>query len=118
MSSVSSLGTVRRDWQVARDAWSGYGINLPPGEGEIDDDFGVACIRIRGQQETEVIWAQRICPTRARVYSVPFDPSRRFGEIVLHDGAPNGERFTDGHRTPVFDEIMLFTPSEIQTLSV
>jgi tetratricopeptide (TPR) repeat protein len=115
--NLGIAATVLREWAVARDAWTGYGIKIPPGEGEISGDFGVACVRIQGEDQTEVVWAQRICPTRARVYSVPFDPSRRFGEVVLHDGVPNGERYVDGQRTPVFDEILLFEPSDVATLS-
>jgi hypothetical protein len=42
-------------------------------------------------------------------------PGRRFGEIVLHDGAPTGERIVDGQRHSVFDEIMLFEPSDLPT---
>lgn len=37
---------------------------------------------------------------------------------MLHDGAPNGERITQGVHVPVFDEIMLVAPSDLATLSV
>ncbi|SDY42544.1 hypothetical protein SAMN05444365_102226 [Micromonospora pattaloongensis] len=107
-----------RDWSTARDCWTGYGITLPPGDGEILGEFGVTCVRISTATGQEVVWAHRLCPTRARVVTVPFDPSRRFGEVVLHDGVPNGERIVQGQRYPVFDEIMLFAPSEIATLAV
>jgi hypothetical protein len=115
--NLGIAATVLRDWVTARDAWLGYGVPLPPGEGEIVEDFGVACLRIETREGQEVVWARRLCPTRARVVSVPFDLTRRFGEVVLHDGAPNGERYVDGRRYPVFDEIALFTPSEVATLS-
>ncbi|MEO3821946.1 hypothetical protein [Plantactinospora sp. B24E8] len=49
---------------------------------------------------------------------MPLDPGRRFGEVVLHDGVPNGERVFQGQQVPVFDEILLFTASELPTLSV
>ena len=38
------------------------------------------------------MWVRRLCPTRARVVSVPFDPIRGYGEIVVHDGEPKGDR--------------------------
>jgi hypothetical protein len=115
--NLGIAATVLRDWATARDAWLGYGLPLPPGEGEIVEDLGVACVRIETRAGAEVVWARRLCPTRARVVSVPFDPARRFGEVVLHDGAPGGERYADGQRHPVFDEIALFTPSEVATLA-
>src|SRR5947208_3235374 len=64
--------------------------------------------------EAEVVWVLRICPTRGRVLSVPFT-DRRFGEIVVHDGAPNGERVVDGQAFPVFDELSLWQPSDTAT---
>ncbi|MFC6022560.1 hypothetical protein ACFP2T_41190 [Plantactinospora solaniradicis] len=116
--NLGIAATVLRDWSTARDCWTGYGVDLPPGEGEILADLGITCVRIDTATGQEVVWAHRLCPTRARVLTVPFDPSRRFGEVVLHDGAPNGERIVQGRRYPVFDEIMLFTASDLATLSV
>jgi hypothetical protein len=87
-----------------------------PGTGQIEVDLGPTCVRL-GDVE-EVVWAVRLCPTRARVISVPFDPSRRFGEVVVHDGAPSGERVVDDRTVPVFDEVALFEPSDTATLSV
>ena len=60
------------------------------------------------------MWVQRICPTRARVVSVPYG-ERRFGEIVVHDGAPNGERQVGDHTFPVFDELALWKASATLT---
>lgn len=116
--NLGIAATVLKQWDDARDAWAGYGVALPPGEGEILEDLGPTCVRIETEGGQEVVWAQRVCPTRARVISMPFHPSRRFGEVVLHDGVPNGERLVGGARFPVFDEIMLFTLSDIPTLSV
>ncbi|GAB4053981.1 tetratricopeptide repeat protein [Catellatospora paridis] len=115
--NLGIAATVLREWDTARDAWRGYGIPVADGTGEITDGFGTTCLRIRTDSGDEVVWAQRLCPTRARVTSVPFDPSRRFGEVVLHDGAPNGERYIGDRRFPVFDELMLFTPSIAPTLA-
>ncbi|MEE6262672.1 tetratricopeptide repeat protein [Plantactinospora sonchi] len=116
--NLGIVATVLRDWATARDCWQGYGLPIPPGEGEILEDFGPTCVRINTATGQEVVWAQRLCPTRARVLNVPLDPGRRFGEVVLHDGVPNGERVFQGQAVPVFDEILLFTPSELPTLSV
>lgn len=116
--NLGIAATVRRDWATARNCWRDYGIAMPDGEGEIVADFGSACVRIETSMGHEVVWVHRLCPTRARILSVPFDASRRFGEVTLHDGAPNAERTYEGNTYPVFDEIMLFEPSELATLAV
>ncbi|GAB3346765.1 hypothetical protein RMN56_04335 [Micromonospora halotolerans] len=114
--NLGIAATIMQDWATARDAWSGYGLDVPDGEGEIEADFGVTPIRLGGG---EVVWARRLCPTRARVLSVPTPGSgRRFGEVVVHDGAPNGERTVDGRTYPVFDELLLFRASELPTTTV
>lgn len=110
--NLGIAATIRRDWATARAAWRGYGIDLPDGEGEIEADFGMCCVRITVEDgRQEVVWVRRLCPTRARVVSVPFG-DRRFGEIVVHDGAPNGGRVSRGREYPVFDELLLFQASE------
>jgi hypothetical protein len=115
--NLGIAATVLHDWPTARDAWDGFGIEIEPSEGEIVTDFGIACVRIKTAEGREVVWVRRICPTRGRVLNVPFATDRRLGEIVLHDGAPNGERMIGERRHPVFDEIMLWRPSDIPTMA-
>lgn len=114
--NLGIAATIQGEWAVARQAWTDYGITLPPGDGEIDGDFGTACVRLSGRRP-EVVWVRRICPTRARVVSIPFG-ERRYGEVVVHDGAPNGERIVEGRRYPVFDELLLSKPSAFTTFRV
>ncbi|MET7396905.1 hypothetical protein ABZS66_25820 [Dactylosporangium sp. NPDC005572] len=114
--NLGTAATVLRDWDTARDCWAGYGLPPFPGTGQIDAELGPTCVRLA--DVGEVVWAIRLCPTRARVINVPFDPSRRFGEVVVHDGAPSGERTAGEMTVPVFDEVALFEPSAIATLSV
>ncbi|GII91840.1 tetratricopeptide repeat protein [Sinosporangium siamense] len=116
--NLGIAATIMRDWATARDAWAGYGIAVEPGEGEIVQDFGTACVRLRDEKSSEVVWVRRICPTRARVLTVPVATERRYGEIVLHDGVPNGERIVADVTYPVFDELMLFAPSPLPTFTV
>ena len=115
--NLGIAATIMREWEVARGAWQGYGIPVEPGEGPIEQGFGMACVRIDTDSGKEVVWAERLCPTRARVVSVPFDPSRRFGEVVVHDGEPKGERVSGDMRASVFDELLLFESSSLETLS-
>ena len=94
--NLGIAATIQRDWVTARDAWTGFGIELPEGEGEIEGRFGNACVRLDTGGQREVVWIERLCPTRGRVVNVPVTGGRRYGEIVVHDGVPNGERIVDG----------------------
>jgi hypothetical protein len=116
--NLGIAATIRRDWPTARDAWAGFGIELSAGEGEINGRFGNACVRLDTDGAREVVWIERLCPTRGRVVNVPVTSGRRYGEIVVHDGEPKGERVVDGTPYPVFDELLLFEPSDLPTLSV
>ncbi|MGK5738942.1 tetratricopeptide repeat protein [Micromonospora sp. URMC 103] len=117
--NLGIAATIMKDWATARDAWRGFGIALPNGEGEIVEDLGVTPVRLNPGGRAEVVWARRLCPARARVLNVPTPESgRRFGEIVVHDGAPNGERVVDGHSYSVFDELLLWQASELPTSTV
>jgi hypothetical protein len=102
--NLGIAATIQRDWASARDAWGSFDIELPPGEGPIMGNFGRACVRLAGAHGSEVVWVQRLCPTRARVSNVPFDTSRRCGEIVVHDGEPTGDRVVGDRTYRVFDE--------------
>src|SRR5690606_13050084 len=85
---------------------------------------GGAAVRLSPEGEAEVVWGRRIDPARIEVQSIPLPSSgRRWGEVVLHDGVPRGERTTvAGGLTggtpsvfPVFDEIELWAPSSVPT---
>ncbi|MFE9359128.1 tetratricopeptide repeat protein [Streptomyces olivaceoviridis] len=115
--NLGIAATIQRDWATARDAWEGFGIQLPPGEGEIDGRFGPACVRLDTDGKREVVWIDRLCPTRGRVMNVPVTGGRRFGEVVVHDGEPKGHRVVEGREYPVFEELLLFQPSELTTLT-
>jgi hypothetical protein len=116
--NLGIAATIQRDWATAREAWAGFGIELPDGEGEIMGRFGNACVRLDTGGEREVVWIERLCPARGRVVNVPVSGGRRYGEIVVHDGEPKGERTVDGTTYPVFDELLLFEASELPTLEV
>lgn len=130
--NLGIAATALREWGLARRAWDAFGVDLPEGEGPIEVDFGLTPIRLNPdprfyepellldgvRYSTEVVWARRICPTRARLVSVPLPESgHRFGDVVLHDGDPVGERRLEGQVRPVFNEIMLVEPSPYPTLA-
>lgn len=116
--NLGIAATIQGDWTVARDAWAGFGIELPDGEGPIETRFGPACVRLDTDGQREVVWIERLCPTRGKVVNVPVTGGRRYGEIVVHDGEPKGQRIYGGVEVPVFDELLLLEASELPTLEV
>ena len=117
--NLGIAATALRDWSLARRAWRGYGLDVDAGDEPIELDFGVTPLRVFGCDSPEIVWARRLCPARAKVQSVPLPGSgRRWGEVVLHDGVPNGTRDWDGRQYSVFDEIELFEPSETPTFTI
>ena len=91
--NAAIAATALHDWQTARQLWAACGIPLPEGEGEICANFGTAVLRLNAWEDGECVYARRIDPCRARITNVPLPESGyRFGDIVLHDGAPTGTR--------------------------
>lgn len=114
--NLGIAATALSDWTEARRAWKGFGIDLPEGSGEIVADLGYTPIRINPEEDGEVIWTHRIDPARALIRSVPLPESRhRHGDLILHDGAPNGYRMLGGKEVAVFDEIEILVPSRVGT---
>lgn len=108
--------TALRDWAEARRQWARCGIELPPGDGPIVSDFGIASIRLNPWGDSETLFARRIDPVRARLLNVPLPESGyRYGDVVLHDGAPTGSRRADGIDVPVFNVLARLVPSDFRT---
>lgn len=106
-------------WEIAREAWAAIGITLPAGEGEIVMQLGLTPIRLNPDAQGEVVWCDRIDPARAIIRNVPLPGSGyRYGDLLLHDGAPNGSRMLRGQEVPVFDAIQLLRASSYQTYTL
>jgi hypothetical protein len=117
--NMGIAATALEDWAEARRAWKGFGIEIPEGEGPIEMEIGLTPIRINPYEEAEVVWCRRIDPARAIIACVPLPQSdHRFGDLLLHDGAPNGFRKVDEKEIPVFDELQLLAPGEYGTFEV
>lgn len=117
--NLGIAATALRDWATARLAWTSYGVDVPPGDGPVEGRFGRAPVRIKTAEGSEVVWCRRVDPARAEVLNVPLPGSgRRWGEIVLHDGVPNGERVSEGRTYSVFDEIELWAASDVPVHAV
>jgi tetratricopeptide (TPR) repeat protein len=107
------------DWAQARRQWQACGIDIEPGEGEIEENFGPIGLRLNPWLGGETVFALRIDPARARIANVPLpDSGHRYGDIVLHDGLQVGERHYLGHTVPVFNELERLVPSEFISFCV
>lgn len=108
--------TALGEWGHARSAWKQYGINIGEGEGPVDYPIGATPVRVAVDGEPEVVWTRRIDPARAVIESVPLAASgRRHGDLLLHDGAPNGYRKIGTREAAVFDELQVLKPSAYST---
>ena len=110
--------TALGDWAQARQQWLACGIDLDPGEGAIEEDFGPVGLRLNPWSGSETVFARRIDPARARIENVPmFASGHRFGDVVLHDGAQVGERAYFEHNVPVFNELQRLEVSPFTTFA-
>jgi len=117
--NLGIAATALGNWDVARRAWARCGIAVPADAGPIDMDLGPVPIRLLAKGDGEVVWARRIDPARAILLSVPLpDSGHRWGDLVLHDGAPNGYRMLRGEQVPVFDALACLERSAYVTFVV
>jgi hypothetical protein len=112
--NLGIAATALRNWSLARQAWRGYGLEIADGDEPIECNYGNTPVRLH---EEEIVWGDRIDPARVIIRSVPFPESGyRWGDVVLHDGSPNGERHDGNRVVPVFDVLERWSASEIPTL--
>lgn len=108
--------TALQDWRSARTAWRAYGLDYEEGTEPIPDREGWAAVRLNPDDDGEVVWVTRLDPARARIENVPFPASGFcFGDVLLHDGAPAGERVSNGETFPVFNCLGLWRASRVST---
>lgn len=114
--NMGIAATALRDWLAAREAWQRAGIAITDGEGPIEEDFGITPVRLNPDAKAEVVWGRRIDPVRVVLENIPYpDSGFRAGDVVLHDGAPVGERLHQGHTYSVFNVLELFESSANST---
>lgn len=110
--NLAIAATALRDWRTARATWRRLGLEIEEGDTPIEDNFGITPVRLNPDDHAEVVWGRRIDPVRARIENVPYPESGfRRGDVVLHDGAPVGQRVSGGRTYSVFNVLALFEPS-------
>lgn len=114
--NLAIAATALREWDRARFAWRALGIELLEDEGEVHTPETTACVRLQPEGVAEVVWGTRIDPARIRIENVPLPNSeRRFGDIILNDGAEEGKRLSRGTEYPVFNELGVWEKSQYST---
>jgi tetratricopeptide (TPR) repeat protein len=105
--NLGIAATALRDWSTAREVWRSLKIITEDGKGPIVGDLGQTPVRVNAEgledRPIEVVWSERLCPVRSRIINIPTGATGfRFGDIVLHDGAPVGYRLNSyGKERPV-----------------
>jgi tetratricopeptide (TPR) repeat protein len=101
--NLGIAATALRRWSAARRAWHSCGLTVPEGEGPPDFNWGATPVRLDPDDHGEVVWAARIDPARARLVSIPLPTCRfQWGDLVLTDGAEEGQRTVNGRTYSVF----------------
>lgn len=117
--NLGIAATALRNWTTARAAWRGYSIDIPAGDGPLEMELGLVCVRLNPDADAEVVWCERIDPARAIIRNIPLPESgHRWGDYVLHDGEQRGERVVGGQAFAVFDELERWQASEVPTATV
>jgi hypothetical protein len=103
-----------REPAMAQSAWDLIGITV-----DRLPRLGRTPVRINPGTNPEVVWCDRISPARARILNVPLPESdHRFGDILVHDGEPCGERVVEGRTFSVLEELGVVAPSAFGTFVV
>jgi hypothetical protein len=117
--NLGIAATALGDWAEARRAWTKCDIECPPGEGAPEFDWGITPVRLDPDGDGEVVWARRLDPARARIVNVPLPTSPfRWGDVVLTDGAEEGQRIVEGRVYPVFNVLQRLAPSGFRTFVI
>ena len=115
--NAAIAATALSRWRHAKQLWIAFGLQMEESDEPIERNYGQVVIRLNPWSKGETLYASRIDPARAVIENVPLPESgHRYGDIVLHDGAPTGERILRGdQKIMVFNELQRLARSEYQT---
>ncbi len=117
--NLGIAATALNCWDEARRAWRTLGIEVNDGPGEVLMQEMRACVRVNPNGAADVVWGTRLDPARIRVENVPLlESERRYGDILINDGAQEGTRVSGGYEYPVFDELGIWKRSAHSTFEV
>jgi hypothetical protein len=117
--NLGIAATALGDWGEARRAWAACGMNPPKGDGPPDFGWGMTPVRLDRDGAGEVVWGRRIDPARVQIENVPLPTSQsRWQDVVLIDGATDGQRIIEGRVYPVFNVLTTLVRSGYHTYVV
>ncbi len=117
--NLAIAATALSHWEEARRAWAKCGIEFDADSGEPLWHPCTSCVRLNPNETGEVVWGSRIDPARIKILNVPLPSSkRRYGDILIHDGAQEGTRTSRGNEYPVFNELGVWKCSAHSTFEV
>jgi hypothetical protein len=144
--NLGIIAVAQRNWVKAREYWKKVGLLIEDGEGDyaamgnltpirlpllkIKDDEMIgaqeeekrqtlAVQNLKSQYKSEVVWGMRLCPARIEITSIPYyHQDYSCGDVVLVDGAQNGEINLQNQKYPIMDVIGKFSESKGETLKL
>jgi hypothetical protein len=106
-------------WPEARRCWARCGVADPGGVDPPDYNLGSIPVRLDPDGDAEVVWGTRLDPARVQLRNIPYPSSAyRWGDIVLNDGAAEGQRIIGDRSYPVFNVLQRLVPSLTRTFIV
>jgi hypothetical protein len=119
LRTAGLAATALGDWERARWAWRELRLPVTEGRGPIEEDFGLAAIRVNRSKRPSELWCHRIDPVSARVVAIPHPMSgHAYGDLLLHDPNPTGERVRQTDTWPAFESLCVVEPSAHDTWTV
>ncbi len=117
--NLGIAATALARWTEARRAWAACGVADPGGSDPPSYRLRRSAFRLDPDGAGEVVWGARLDPARGRIDNIPLPSSPyRYGDIVLTDGAIEGQRVVEGVSYPVFNVLQRLVPSAMRTFVI
>jgi len=104
--NLGIAATAQRDFRAAREAWTRLGLRIPESDGDFAAPGERIPVRLPAAPDApvvyEIVWADRMCPARARLTGIPrYDGPCTLHDVVLIDGVSVGQVQTDKAGAPL-----------------
>jgi tetratricopeptide (TPR) repeat protein len=117
-ASLWNLGialTALGDFGLARDCWTKLGFELPDTDADYASEGELIPVRLpKANGASEVLWARRLCPARARLKGIPIRRNQAcYNDEFLIDGVQDGETKLNDRDVPIFNALERLRPSPL-----
>lgn len=109
--NMGIAATALKKPRIAKRVWKKFGLH--------DKKWNLSCLRIKYEQQFEILFMQPVSPASATILNIPHPRSdRRYQDIILYDRRRlTGYTISNKKRVPVFDELGLLKRSTFFTYS-